>query len=182
MMRLKENTMPGPPPKPSALKAAEGNPGHRKLAADAFLPPREPDAPEWLGPAAREVWAGLIDHLMDLGVLQLSDQLLLAQLCDAVAILLEARSMLEAMPFGKRLLVQEGQHKLFRRNPLMQIINDQRIIIQRLAAEFGMSPSSRTRLFAGENLFPLPPGESLAEILATPPSVLRAREAAKKPN
>lgn len=162
--------MPGPPPKPSAIKAAEGNPGKQKLATDALLAPREPEVPAWLSAQAREVWAGVVDHLMDLGVLQLSDQLMLAQLCDAVAILLEARATLQAMPFGTRLLVKEGQYGLARGNPLLKIINDQRLIILRLAEHFGMTPAARARLLAGE-MAPAPaPTESLAELLSRRPS------------
>ena len=156
--------MPGPPRKPTAIKAAEGNPGKRKLnTADLGLAPEEPKPPKWLDKEGRKVWNSLVPPMMDIGILRLTDQLQLANLCDAVSMMLIAREMLSELPRDSKMLVQSGGRKdaagkvtgaTIRRNPLLEIINRQREIIHRLCCEFGLTPAARARLLNGELVTP----------------------------
>jgi P27 family predicted phage terminase small subunit len=161
--------LPGPPPKPSAIRQAEGNPSKRPIPVGDLLPPREPEKPEWLSESAGEIWDGLIKHLMDIRVLQISDGTMLAELADSIAMLREARDVYNGLPKGQRLLVKEGAHGRTHASPLVKLINDQKVIVHRLATEFGMTPAARARLMLGDAPPAMPPGLGLDDFLDMEP-------------
>lgn len=80
------------------------------------------------------------------GVLREVDQVQLASLCDACATLVDARRALEQLPEKARLIVQTPNGG-YMQNPLISILNTQKYIITRIAAEFGLTPAARARLF-----------------------------------
>ena len=165
--------MRGPPPKPTAIKAAEGNPGKRRLnQAELSEAPQAPACPDWLDERGRQLWNTLVPELMKLGVLRPLDQVQLASLCDAYSILRTAREAMAKLPGEARLLVKTPNGAI-QQNPLLSIVNGQKQIISRLAAEFGLTPAARVRLLRES-----PPSEgdgpTLEEILA--PDQARADE------
>ena len=101
----------GPPPKPTALKVLQGNPGHRALNEDEPAPPPPPPGgikPPWWLPAwesqrdargrkvrsrARRFWGQLAPILDQMGVLTTADPDSLAMLCDVLAEYVEAREI-----------------------------------------------------------------------------------------
>ena len=149
--------MPGPPPKPTAIKAAEGNPGKRPLnTTDLSLAPEEPEPPVWLDEEGRIVWDSVVPPMMEIGILRLTDQLQLASLCDAVSIMIDARRQMGKLPPDKRLLVSTPTRGAAQ-NPLIGIVNRQKAIIHRLCSEFGLTPAARARLLAGDIVAPAAP-------------------------
>jgi P27 family predicted phage terminase small subunit len=153
--------MRGPPPKPTAIKAAEGNPGKRRLNRSELLEdPQAPVCPSWLDSRGRRIWRTLVPLLMNSGVLRELDQIQLANLCDATSILISAKEAMDKLPAEARLIVKTPNGS-FQTNPLLSIINTQRQIISRLAAEFGLSPAARARLTVED--MPQPQGESPLE-------------------
>jgi len=152
----------GPPPKPTVLKAAEGNPGKRRLnQAELAEPAQAPACPKWLDETGRQLWNTLVPELMKLGVLRMLDQIQLASLCDAYAIMISARESMAKLPGEARMLVKTPNGAI-QQNPLLSVINTQRQIIGRISAEFGLTPAARARLFLEE--LP-PPGESELEAI-----------------
>lgn len=164
--------MRGRKPKPTAQKAAEGNPGKRRLnKAELREDPAAPRAPAHLSARARVEWRKLIPVLMRRRTISIEDETLLVSFCEACATLIDARRQLARFPKNKRLVVMVGGRVIERRdkkgklvarersggslqaNPLLYVIRDQIGTIARIAAEFGLSPAARARL----NLDAIPP-------------------------
>lgn len=78
--------MPGPPPKPTALKIAAGNPGHRPLNLSEPKPTiGRPKMPSHLSEYARQEWRRVVPQLLEMGVLTVVDGPMLALYCEAYA-------------------------------------------------------------------------------------------------
>ena len=132
--------MIGRPPKPTAIRAAEGNPGKRKLNRGELRQLVEaPKMPRDLSPVAKKEWRRLAKVFLERGIIRPEDQDQLANLCETIATLKEARAELRKKKRGR--LIQKGQV-----NPLIYLIRDHVRMVNRLGAEFGLSPAARTRL------------------------------------
>ena len=157
--------MRGRKPKPAAVKKAEGNPGKRKLnRAELLEDPEAPRAPAYLSPVARQEWKKLVPILASRRTMARVDTVMMANFCEAVALLRLARRQLAKTPEAGRLIVStaskvvehtNNRGRVTKReisggniqvNPLLYVIRDQVATIARLAAEFGLSPASRARL------------------------------------
>jgi len=137
--------MRGRKPKPTFLKLAAGNPGRRRLnhAEPTFsaLPP----PPEHLGDEARAEWERLGTELVTARLLTAADMAGLAMYCLAWGRWVETERMLaKTTPLLKS---AEGGYYL---NPLLSVANQAAAQMVKLLAEFGLTPSSRTRLKAPE--------------------------------
>jgi P27 family predicted phage terminase small subunit len=171
--------MRGRPPKPTAIKRSEGNPGKRKLSqVDLALEPQMPRCPRWLDREGKRIWRELSAELFTLGVLRNSDKMMLANLCDAYSLMLSARRSLEQLQEQTRMLVRTGAS--LQQNPLISIINRQRGIIHRIASEFGMTPAARAKLLGGGD-GPLD-GPSLEDLIAGDGSDPRFAEPPPEPH
>lgn len=73
--------MPGPPPKPTALKILTGNPGKRKLNDREPMPEPRCAPPAWLAPEALVEWKRQAPPLERLGLLTEIDGEAFATLC-----------------------------------------------------------------------------------------------------
>ena len=163
----------GRPRKPDTLKEAEGNPGKRRLGGlDSKLDPATPRMPIWLTPFAKKVWRNLVPRLAKLGVLRAPDAELLGCLCDSLAMhsLAVGRLSKQMQDFQKG-RTKDGKSKnpadalmiqypsgAIGPNPVLAIINREKINIAKFGAEFGLSPTARARLlledqFSGEESY-----------------------------
>ncbi len=134
--------MRGRPPKPTAVKAAEGNPGKRPLnRGELQEPSKAPRCPRFLDKEGRRLWRQLSAILLRRRVIREEDQMMLANLCQAWSTLQLAYKQLAAKPEKTRLTRKDGV-----RNPLLLIIRDQVQIINSIGARFGFSPADRARL------------------------------------
>ncbi len=159
-----DQVITGRPRKPAAVKLAEGNRSKRPINERELLEgPEIPDCPEWLDEEGRAAWERITPVLYDLGVIRLADETALASMCQAISILKGARAQLDAMPADKRYLFKTANRIV--QNPLIAICTRQAEVIHRIAAEFGMTPSSRARLLSDDNSVVVPP-QTLEEILA----------------
>jgi P27 family predicted phage terminase small subunit len=138
----------GFPPKPTALKRLEGNPGKRRLNTREPQPlPGEPEMPEGLDDIARKEWERLVPVLLRMRVLTEADQMALANLCRAYSTMIQAEEQmrLQAIP-GKSPLVKKLQRGFGYQTILLRIINTQMDIVNRQLREFGLTPASRSRI------------------------------------
>jgi len=157
--------MPGPPPKPTAIKAAEGNPGKRKLnPGDLAEAAKRPKCPAWLDEEARKKWRELTGILMERRVLRRDDQALLSQFCQDWSDLVLARRQFHDLG-EKRLLVSTEAGP--RVNPLLRIIERKTESLVRISARFGFSPADRARIMF-EEPFPGKEADPLEALLAGP--------------
>ncbi len=148
-------TQRGPKPTPTALRLLQGGPNARGIPAGEPIPPASdmPPPPSWLNAYALEEWEKLAEDLYGMGVLTSIDQTMLAAYCMAFARWRQAEEDLQKMAdadpvtHGALLKTKEGNAI---QNPLVGVANVARRDMARLAAEFGLSPSSRTLINDGK--------------------------------
>ena len=142
----------GPRPKPTALRVLEGNKGKRGYSQfEPAPPPDMPTCPEYLNTYARQEWERVAETLYAIGTLALIDQTMLAAYCIAYSRWRHAEEDLERMAQGDNsthaAIIRTKQGNLIQ-NPMVGVANTARREMQRLAAEFGLSPSARTQIEA----------------------------------
>lgn len=143
--------MAGRKPKPTALKKLQGNPGKRELNAREPQAPRGvPACPEFLTERGRRGWASLAPTLDEMGVLTMADATALSLLCDAWAEYLDAREVVngEGMTYATRTEGKDGADGsvMYRKRPEVEIAQDAWRRVMKALAEFGLTPSSRSRI------------------------------------
>jgi P27 family predicted phage terminase small subunit len=134
----------GRKPKPTALKLLEGNPGKREL--NQFEPkPTDglPICPEWLMEDAKEEWYRLAAVMNKMGILSEVDQSAFAVYCQTWARWKEAQEHIDNE--GSTFETDSGQIK---RNPWVAIANEWQAKLLSVCGEFGLTPSSRSRIVA----------------------------------
>ncbi len=134
--------MPGPAPKPSALKKLAGNPGKRKLNNNEPQPERvAPAIPRGLMALARKYWKAHGPKLEDLGLLTEVDGAAFTMLTMHYAIAWEAGQILKDK--GLSAVDENGAE---RKHPLLQVFRENSSMFLRYAKEFGLTPSARVKL------------------------------------
>ena len=141
-------------PLPTAVKKLRGNPGKRKLnPAEPKPPTSEPDMPRGLSKVAAAEWKSIVPELKLLGVLTRVDGKALAAYCHCFARWFEAEKELEKLGIiveepilGGPINDREIVGYRYKRNPAVSISNDALRLMRAYLVEFGMTPSSRTRI------------------------------------
>ena len=147
-------------PKPTALKRLEGNPGKRPL--NRHEPQPRVDSvycPRWLSQDAKREWRRVAPELTRLGLLTLVDRAALAAYCEAYAEwLLACRALTEG---GYTFTTDKGYVVP---HPMVGIKQKALDRMRAFMTEFGMTPSSRSRIV----LPPQEPDNPVIEFLRTP--------------
>lgn len=128
--------------KPTALKLLDGNPGKRAINRSEPQPEAGMAAcPSWLPKSAKAEWRRVVPELSRLGMLAKVDRASLAAYCQAVAMLEDAQRALDVDG-----LVIDGSHGGKVKNPAATVVKEAASTIRGFAAEFGLTPASRSRL------------------------------------
>lgn len=140
----------GRKPKPTILKVIAGNPGKRRLPKNEPKPePSIPPCPPHLGDEAKFEWHRLSHELYRLGLLSNIDGNALACYCEAFGTWVQAnkaiRKMAETDEITAGLMIRTKGGNVIQ-NPMVGVRNRAMEIMNKLAAEFGMTPSSRARV------------------------------------
>ena len=139
----------GPAPRPTALRILEGNPSKRPLNKSEPKPRLKiPRCPDHLDDLAKAEWKRLVRIISRMKLLTEADYIALANLCQAYSRMVKAeRKLAEAG------LLYKTQSGYVQQSPLLSIINNSVETITKLSREFGLTPSSRSRiqLAASEN-------------------------------
>lgn len=132
----------GNKPKPDAIKELEGNPGKSPMTGHAKAAPLTdvPEPPEWLGEYGVKEWERVAPTLVNMRILADADVLMLAVYCQNVHIMVEAA--IDLANQGNVVMGTRG----WVRNPSLTAFNAAVVAMRALAAEFGMTPSSRARV------------------------------------
>lgn len=164
----------GPAPKPTALRVLEGNRSKRPLnASEPKFDAQIPVCPPHLDAQAKKEWARLAPALVQVKILTEVDYMALANLCQAYSTMVQAQRLLNKQGLllqaktrekpddfwdkakkgkpGKNAKPKPGRPKreapgLVFLNPLSNVVNRQMDIIKNYCREFGLTPSSRSRL------------------------------------
>jgi P27 family predicted phage terminase small subunit len=128
--------------KPTKLKKLEGNPGKRALNEQEPTPDVViPDCPDHLQGEARKEWNRITQQLYALGILAEIDRAALAMYCAAWADYLFASRMVDEE--GEVITSEKGGKY---QNPWVGVKNTAMDRVLRISVEFGMTPSSRSRI------------------------------------
>lgn len=120
----------------------QGNPGKRPLNDKEPKPlNKKPYCPSWLSTSAKTEWRRLANILHDAGLLTYVDRAALAGYCQAYARWKAAEEQLE----GEKLVLMTDKGYCYP-NPLIGISRSAFEDMRKMAAEFGMTPSARSRL------------------------------------
>jgi phage terminase small subunit len=118
--------MPGPPPKPTALKLLAGNPGKRKINREEPQPPAGAEMPKWMegDPILVTEWKRHAPRLLKLGLLTEVDDDALATLC---VLSIRLREQVGGMAATSTIIDTSKE-------------------LRALWARFGMTPADRSRV------------------------------------
>ena len=148
--------MKGRKRKPTALRVLEGNPGKRPINKSEPKPrPILPKCPAWFDELAKAEWKRLAAILEPLAMATEADWEMVGAICLAWSELQRATVIL-----NEHGLTYEGKEGPKPR-PEVAIARNARAQIKMLGSEFGMSPSSRSRL----SFNPKEPEEGMAALL-----------------
>lgn len=144
--------MRGRKPKPTGLKLVTGTERADRANPDEPQPqPVCPEPPDHLKAEARAEWTRVSHQLHALGILSEIDRAALAAYCQAYGRWVQAETALDVMAHrdtvthGLMIRTQGGNAI---QNPLVGTANKAMTDMMRYAAEFGMTPSARTRIRA----------------------------------
>ena len=138
--------MRGRKPKPTGLKQLEGNPGKRTLNVVEPHPPvpqSPPRTPRHLGMAAGREWRRMCHVLLSIGLYTEIDHAMLEMYCQAYGDWIEAKRKIRAT--GGRVKRSRLTGALYT-NPWVYEANGAWERLRKAAAEFGMTPSTRSRV------------------------------------
>ena len=136
----------GRKPKPTALKILEGNPGKRPINENEPIPPKGTvKCPTWLEPEAKKEWKRLAPSLEAMGVLTQVDLTAFAGYCQAYARWKEAEEFITQ--HGTIVRTSSGY---WQQVPQVSIAQTYLKIMNRFAEQFGLTPSSRSRIIASD--------------------------------
>ena len=143
---------PGTKPKPTHLKLVTGNPGKRTLnRKEAKAKASIPVAPHHLTADAVEEWNRVATELYNLGILSEIDRAALAAYAMAYGRWVQAERAIAKMAEKDQLtggLMIKTSNGNAIQNPLVGTANKAAADMMRYAAEFGMTPSARSRIAA----------------------------------
>jgi P27 family predicted phage terminase small subunit len=153
--------MPGRKPKPKALRIVSGNAGHRPLNAREPTPALGvPPCPKHVSARAKMLWRTLGKQLLAMRVITKADGLALELLVQAYDEYMDARDLIrgvaELKVFQGQLVEQKDGlvyesisatgTKMIRAHPAVGIAENAWRRVATMIAEFGMTPSSRTKV------------------------------------
>ena len=138
----------GPAPKPTNVKKLEGNPGQRRLNDEEPVPDSSDDLlnpPAWMDDFAKEEWRRLVPMLKRIGILTDADVGVMTAYCQAFSQFRQATETVNKD--GLVYKPNEGSNYL-QQTPHLSIANKAAERMRKLAAELGITPSSRSRIRA----------------------------------
>ncbi len=135
----------GRKPKPTALKELAGNPGGRELNdAEPQPAPADPErVPYKLLPKAPRFWLDNAPRLSALGLLSEIDLPAFQMMATHFGVAVQAAELIRAEG-----IMTKDEHQLDRKHPALQVLRDNSAAFRTYAAEFGMTPSARSRVRA----------------------------------
>lgn len=137
----------GPKPLPDNVHLLNGNPSKKKLAVlhdGSRIPVEIPDCPTHLSVGAKKEWKRIAPELERLGLIAKIDRAALAIYCQTFARWEHAEKKLKEE--GDEGLVYAMPSGYKQTSPWLQISNRCVELIYKSLAEFGMTPSARSRV------------------------------------
>ena len=140
----------GPPPKPTALRIAEGNRSRRPLNEAEPTPTGEAACPAWLSPDAKKVWHQVAPICEKMGTLKDADVSLFAAFCDSVATFRFCHEALAKLGRIQQVINRRTRDCVDEPRPEVKMLEDSKKIMLQIGARFGLTPSDRSRINVGK--------------------------------
>ena len=132
----------GVKPKPTKLKLLHGERNKDRINLKEPKPkPVVPKMPSWLNKYAKKEWKRIVPELKSLGLLTQIDRAALSAYCDAYGRWREASEGLQ-----KHGMVWEASSGYLQQTPYVSMVKNALADMMKCLTEFGMTPSSRTRI------------------------------------
>lgn len=142
--------MPGPPPKPTTLKLVGGNAGKRAINHNEPKPKAErPKVPAYLSPKAKTAFKNVSTLLEDMGVLTIADGMALEMMCSAYAEWRDLRKIIDKEGVTYWTTGSSGD-EVIKARPEVAMASDAWKRVKSMAAEFGLTAASRTKISVAE--------------------------------
>ena len=139
--------MKGRKPTPTKLKIIRGNPGKRSLSKDEPTPQAVcPPPPDILSPVAKKHWRVISKQLFDADVMTNLDIDALMLLCESYSRWSEAGKAIQKEGVIIKQKSHNGETEYLKANPYLMIQQKAFDQMKAMLTEFGMTPSSRTRV------------------------------------
>ncbi len=134
----------GRKPLPTKLKVLKGTDQPCRINKNEPTPPVcFPDPPKEATAAVKKFWPKIAQQLYDCGILTEIDAYSLSAFCEVYLRWVKANKKIASGGPGRRLVVKSPTGCLLQ-SPWLSISNRALDQMQKIAAEFGMTPSSRT--------------------------------------
>jgi P27 family predicted phage terminase small subunit len=144
--------MASPHPVPTHIKKLRGTDRPDRRAANPITPDvlsELPMAPDELSKKAKEVWYTCAMELQKHNALHKVDLEMLTAYCFQIGTMHEA--MFHIKKHGKIMkLKNKAKQEYYQQNPWIGIYNNALTFANRLATQFGFTPSSRTKISVGQ--------------------------------
>jgi P27 family predicted phage terminase small subunit len=101
-----------------------------------------PEAPDWLNEWAKDEWYVAATWLQSVGLLATTDESIIAAYCQQMGVFREAEYFLKEP--GSRVIVTDKNYEM--PSPWVAIGNKALMQALKIAAEYGLTPSSRARI------------------------------------
>jgi len=135
--------MKGRKPTPTMLKVLSGNPGKRPLnEREPVTPQGLPEMPAWLDDEAKAEWGRITVDLAEMGLLSKADRPALAAYCTAWSRWVDAEAQVKK--YGA--VVKSPDKGFPMKSPYLSIAEQALETMRKLMVEFGLTPSSRSRI------------------------------------
>lgn len=136
----------GPKPKPEGWFKARGTRPTRDVRTNPQPAHELPTCPDWLDDEAKACWKELIPQLDAMDVVTKVDGLMLTKYCQLWSRWKKAEMFIQRYGNSYPIKHENGSVKCFVQYPEVGIARTVAMQLARLGAEFGLSPSSRTRI------------------------------------
>jgi P27 family predicted phage terminase small subunit len=142
----------GPPRMPTHLRLLRGNPGNHAINKNEPQPeqtPTAPDPPDYLVGFAKDEWVRVCVELYSMKLLAKVDLQPLAAYCQAYAVFrtaVDTYNEMAARDPATRAIMVKAKTGTPLQNPVLQIMRHAANDMVRFAAEFGFTPSARSRI------------------------------------
>lgn len=133
----------GPAPKPKKINDLTGDRhGRRRHKTEPTPPTNHPVCPEHLDEVAKNKWTELTAQLDQMGLLTSADSDALEMYCSAYARYRKAEEMVKK--FGEVIISPVNKYPMI--SPYSTVMNKNLETCRKLATEFGLTPSARSRI------------------------------------
>ncbi len=144
----------GPAPTPSSTLRLRGTARSDRIYNEPVPPKDPPEPPDWLDEAGREVWDQLAPNLRASGLLTVLDVNTLARYCHTWVRWRAAEDFIAMRGPVYPIMDGSGELKYVQQFPQVSIAHKLAALLTRMEAEFGMTPSARSRIHMDPRLIP----------------------------